>query len=141
MLKKCNRCKEEKSLECFSKNSTRKDGLCNFCKECSNKYKKKHYAQNRSDYIAKAKANRDKVVEWFREYKSQLACEICGENHPATLDFHHLDSEEKDRGLAELARTSSKQRVLEEMKKCVVWCSNCHRKHHWNEHEETLQEC
>lgn len=141
MLKKCNRCNEEKSLECFSKNSTRKDGLCNFCKECSNTYKKKHYAQNRSDYIAKAKANRDKVVVWFREYKSQLACEICGENHPATLDFHHLDSEEKDRGLAELVRTSSKQRVLEEMKKCVVWCSNCHRKHHWNENVETLQEC
>ena len=30
-----------------------------------------------------------------RQYKSKLVCVECGENHPACLQFHHLDKEDK----------------------------------------------
>ena len=35
-----------------------------------------------------------KIKEWFEKYKSKLSCSICGENHPATIDFHHKGDKE-----------------------------------------------
>jgi len=131
--KKCSFCKKEKSLDCFSKASSKKDGLNTICKECSNAYHKLHYLKNKKDYISKAKAHRKKVVLWLKDYKAQLGCEICGENHPATLDFHHTNADEKEFNISQMVRRFSKERVLIEIAKCCVWCSNCHRKHHWEE--------
>ena len=37
-IKVCNTCKEEKTLECFSKNRVTKDGYAGWCKECKGKY-------------------------------------------------------------------------------------------------------
>jgi hypothetical protein len=57
----------------------------------------------------------------------------CGESHPATLDFHHRDPNEKDFLLSSAARNGwGKERILREIEKCDVICSNCHRKEHWN---------
>jgi len=64
--------------------------------------------------------------------KSELKCEICGESHPACLDFHHKDSSQK---LYELSRLCSRgvsiQSIKNEIEKCSVLCANCHRKLHW----------
>ena len=37
-IKVCNTCKEEKTLDCFSKNRVTKDGYAGWCKECKGKY-------------------------------------------------------------------------------------------------------
>ena len=68
---------------------------------------------------------------WWKEYKTTLKCEQCGESHPACLDFHHLSKETKVSTLNRLARNKGKEAVLAELAKCIVLCANCHRKLHW----------
>lgn len=64
------------------------------------------------------------------DYKSKHPCP-CGENHPACLDLHH-NSEEKDLCVSDAIKHGwSFDRIKTEMDKCVVLCSNCHRKIHW----------
>ena len=47
VLKKCNKCKEEKNIEYFHNNKTRKDGKDTWCISCSNEYNIKYYAENK----------------------------------------------------------------------------------------------
>lgn len=73
---------------------------------------------------------------WISQYlineKAARGCSRCGESHPATLDFHHIDPSKKSFGLS-VARcyTSSLDKIKVEIAKCEVLCSNCHRKEHW----------
>lgn len=68
--------------------------------------------------------------EWF-DFKSQLVCTNCGENHIACLEFHHVDPSIKEESISRLVYT--RKRLQEELEKCIVLCSNCHRKLHYNE--------
>ena len=70
----------------------------------------------------------------FMAWKATLSCSVCGENHPATLDFHHHTPHPdnlKINHLMKSKRFSFARKEIEE--KCTVLCSNCHRKHHWEE--------
>ena len=59
-------------------------------------------------------------------------CNICGYNrYSGALEFHHLDMNKKDLGLS--ARDCGNfEKVLEESKKCILLCSNCHKEVHAN---------
>ena len=106
-------------------------------KEYHRKYHKETwYPNHKLDRIERSKQKRRELVEWYREYKKTLRCADCGQDHPATLEFHHLDPTKKDALVSRLiATTSSLRRLQEEMAKCVVLCANCHRIRHWNERE------
>ena len=59
-------------------------------------------------------------------------CEICGyDKNIAALDFHHINPEEKDFQLdsRHLSNTST-IKIMEELDKCILVCSNCHREIH-----------
>lgn len=61
-------------------------------------------------------------------------CINCGEKHPGCLDWHHIDQNDKDKPVSRIYSMGMKKALdfLEsECKKCVVLCSNCHRKLHW----------
>lgn len=81
------------------------------------------------------KQRRYKLKKWFREeYLSTQRCQKCGENHPATIDFHHINQNEKEYGIARLLHdTKSKNMLLKELAKCIALCANCHRKLHYEE--------
>lgn len=95
--------------------------------------KHRHYLANKDKYIQRQRDSRHLKRQWLEEYKKSLACETCGENHPAVLDFHHNDNTAKDRGVADAIRFWSLKHVMEEIQKCQVLCSNCHRKLHWDQ--------
>jgi 5-methylcytosine-specific restriction endonuclease McrA len=68
--------------------------------------------------------------------KSKLAkikvsngCEECGyDNHPDALDFHHINKEEKNFNVASFTKRNIPfEDVEEEIEKCKILCSNCHR--------------
>ena len=103
------------------------------CRKCQKEYRKKHYETNLKKYKDKASEYRKKTIEAFEDFKSGLCCQQCGENRHWVLDFHHLDSSTKDKDLSLLIRSGSKKRVEEELKKCIVLCSNCHRDLHYIE--------
>jgi hypothetical protein len=93
-------------------------------------YMREWREQNRTKSQEHARRQRAKKDGWFRSLKASLKCERCGENHPACLEFHHRDQAKKDCEVSKMVRTSSIERILEEIAKCDVLCSNCHRKLH-----------
>jgi hypothetical protein len=85
---------------------------------------------------------RQKYNEWclrrdaeWREYISKQRCATCGENHPATLDHHHLDPTQK-RFTVGAYRSRPWPTLLKEIAKCVVLCANCHRKLEYDKRQE-----
>lgn len=56
-------------------------------------------------------------------------CSICGYNKClAALDFHHINPNEKEFIIT--GRIRSWNKIENELKKCVLVCSNCHREIH-----------
>ena len=99
----------------------------------SREYGRWYYRHNVEKEKARLAANKLKTRQWFAEYKSALQCQVCGEAHPAALDFHHRDSNEKDISVAQAIHNGwGSKRVLQELEKCDVLCANCHRRLHQN---------
>lgn len=93
------------------------------------RYREKHPDQ----YKKWSRTKLENRAKRFLDYKSTLKCLTCGENDPICLDFHHEGNEKAEGGVARLATHSSWNKVMEEVNKCVVLCSNCHRKKHRDE--------
>ncbi len=94
---------------------------------------KKRAKTRRANQKAKQK-NRDYVLA----YKLAHPC-ACGEAHPACLDFHHRDRTQKRDGISKAITSGwSLKRLIEEIAKCDLICSNCHRKLHWAEEQEKI---
>jgi hypothetical protein len=107
------------------------------------KTKEKRNALNRASYARnkdkRQKINREKKAsakEKWRQYKSTLSCVQCGQNHPATLDFHHIEKHPSNLKVNKLVTNHAFKKAIEEIKKCLVLCANCHRIHHHNERLE-----
>lgn len=129
-IKSCRTCKQEKLSSEFRKDVSQKDGRRTECKVCSREYGRTKYTLQ---YGEKARArNRIRytnISERIREYKVSRGCILCGEREAVCLEFHHLDSEDKEYNLSGSA-TRAWDSVLAEIQKCVVLCSNCHKKVH-----------
>lgn len=132
--KKCCKCKIDKDLKHFSINKSKKDGFNPSCRDCHNKYTKQHYLNNKEYYKKKAKQSSKEnngLKDWYFGLKKTLKCEKCEENHPACLDFHHIDNNSKLMTVAQMYQLNfTKEKIIEEIDKCTVLCSNCHRKLH-----------
>ena len=130
--KKCYMCKHRLPLSNFAKHPSRKDGLQSQCKECQREYRRQHYLSNRQKYIDKAKRISQEFAQWYKKYKTQFQCVECGENHPACIQFHHAN-DDKLMDVSRLVSKGNKQKVIDEIAKCVPLCANCHFKLHWND--------
>jgi hypothetical protein len=95
---------------------------------------RKWYASHKHEQSVRVMDDRKKTRNLVDNIKGKSRCIECGESHPACLDFHHRDSSTK---LFDLSRRSingvGRKRILEEIEKCDVLCSNCHRKKHWEQ--------
>ena len=101
-------------------------------KAYSKKWNQEFYKNNKASEYARIRARRLEVRAWLTEYKSQLACSMCGEKHPACLDFHHKNGAGKEFSMGNIKGWGyGKERILREIKKCMVICANCHRKVHF----------
>ena len=100
-------------------------------------YSKKWYDNNKSKQLELNKKNRAEGRRLFREFKARLSCIKCGEDHPATLDFHHHTPNPANRKISSLISGGQYTKAIQEIQeKCVVLCSNCHRKHHYEENKK-----
>jgi len=133
----CSKCKLPKELEEFNKNKRKKDGLTSWCKKCTSEISKTYYLNNTEKVLKSMKKSKEKINAWFIEFKQTLSCEKCGENHHSTLDFHHKDPKIKEFSISVMIRKNKcEQDIREELEKCIVLCSNCHRIFHYLEREE-----
>lgn len=118
-LKKCKTCEEVKSTTLFYKQSQRGNNLVweyydSICKVC-----RLDYSYNRRKLLKKQCV----------EYKGSC-CLDCGikDDILDIYDFHHLDPLEKDFDISGISKSFEK--IKSELDKCVLLCSNCHRKRH-----------
>lgn len=116
-----------------------KENICQYCskelinnqsKFCSLEHKQLYYVSN--DYYekrySKGKHERNKLLEQLGN-----KCSICGYNkNSAALVFHHTNPKEKDFCISIKNCIFKKEDELQqEIKKCVLLCSNCHAELHY----------
>lgn len=88
---------------------------------------KTHYQANKAYYYERNKVRRSEMVAKLNELKSTLSCLDCGNNNPVVLDFDHVE-DNKLANVSNMVRNLyAWQKVLDEIAKCEVVCSNCHR--------------
>ena len=100
----------------------------------------KRYKDKDKNYSEK-KTNSQNVIEWRRRVKIKLVeykggeCEKCGYNKCIiSLEFHHLNPEEKDFTIS--GKTNSFDKLKNEVDKCILVCRNCHGEIHYKIEEE-----
>jgi hypothetical protein len=99
--------------------------------EYNKKYRKEYYAKNKERVTKRVYARKRQKIQDYRDYKASLECERCGySEHPDALDFHHVVKHPDNERVNVLIRNGYFNRANNEMNKCVVLCSNCHRRHH-----------
>lgn len=88
--------------------------------------RRKHYENNKEQYKRRNTEARSERLDILRTAKS-VPCADCGISYPPyVMDFDHRDPKTKVKGVRVLASFST-PRLIEEMSKCDVVCSNCHR--------------
>lgn len=93
----------------------------------ANKLKQRNWVKK---YPEKAAAKRKREFEAIQLLisKYKTACSRCGFNDIRALEFHHLDRKKKSFTIgANGVRAYSEDKVIKEIMKCIVLCSNCHR--------------
>lgn len=92
----------------------------------------KHYEENKDKFRERRWNRRSIVRRTILEAKAGKSCVRCGEAHPACLDFHHVDPSTKTVNFDKMRRDMfPREKVLEELAKCIILCANCHRKEHY----------
>lgn len=127
VLRKCKQCglealtKEE--LKLFVKDEAYKHGRTLECKKCGNKRK------------IKERQIRQEQKQMIALQSLGAECVGCGlkatKNNMVVFDFHHIDKTTKEGSIADmLAEGRPLEVLMEEVSKCALLCSNCHRLHH-----------
>jgi len=143
----CSICKIDKPMSEFYKSKRSVNGLDTQCKPCKrlrvkeslakNGRGKRLYKENRAAISAKRKA-------YKRNLKTKLIsmlggccahCSLAPSNEwpLACFDFHHMDHSVKGAEIGKLLDRQTKEgleHTMNELKNCLVLCSNCHRREH-----------
>lgn len=91
------------------------------------------YPNNAAKHKAATTKSRHKAKAWFAELTKDDKCLRCCESHTACLDYHHVNEAQKLFNITRAVNDGVAQsKIVNEMKKCIVLCSNCHRKEHYN---------
>jgi hypothetical protein len=133
-MKLCPKCNTSKDTECFNKARKYKDGLQIYCKECTRSQSKSYYSRNKDKHCKEIGRRRKQYIKFIKSKLDEIrisGCCLCDEKEIICLDFHHKDPTRKEAEIATLSRRGwSWKRIKNEIDKCVVVCSNCHRKIH-----------
>ncbi len=119
--KYCHRCKETKPLSDFY---TRRKGTepSVYCKSCSSLQTKERQWEVKRSAV---------------EYKGGK-CVVCDyDAYIGALEFHHIDPKEKDYTIAH-KKLYSFEKIKNELDKCILLCSNCHREVHAGLHDDII---
>lgn len=106
--------------------------MSNTSSEKRRAYKRAYYQLHRDKKIRKVRERKLQLIQWYNNYKSSCKCFFCGQSFPQCLDFHHLDPSTKTYTVGEMARNGcSIKKIQTEIDKCIVVCSNDHRRLHY----------
>jgi hypothetical protein len=127
--KYCPACEQLLDIATFTKKG-------NACGPCANKRAKDWRLVHRQDPEFVKKFNK-RVTDKNKTRKLEAiefmggACQDCGGKFPPSVyDFHHVNMETKDKNPSYVLK-GGLEKAKEELAKCVLLCSNCHRIRHF----------
>lgn len=110
----CVKCGENKTIDDFYKRRGN-SGTSAYCIECTKTQSKERHNQFKKELV---------------NYKGG-ACQNCGYNkYYGALEFHHINPNEKDFSFGKVKICTLNDEIKNELDKCVLLCSNCHREIH-----------
>ena len=122
-VKICSICGLEKSVNEFYSRSHRHNKPYDRCKKCFTNYCSERWIEKKIEAI---------------KYKGS-SCLDCGIKFPeepyVIFDFHHRIPNEKEFVWAKM-KLKSEDKIKNELDKCDLLCSNCHRKRHHKKKEK-----
>lgn len=129
---RCSSCQIDKPAIAFSFSDRGRGTLNFYCRACQAAYRRTHYLANKPDYVRRAaievrrrrNENRREVVRYLKTHP----CIDCGRTEPVALEFDHRVPELKINDVSTMMMSKRWPRVLAEIEKCDVRCSNCHRR-------------
>jgi len=114
-IRTCRRCKADLSADDFHTNNRNRGYKNSYCKDCQ---------------TARIRRGRQQFKDECIAYKGGR-CESCGYDRCRdALDFHHRDPSAKEFKLSKHPRKVLDQTLKDELDKCSLLCSNCHREEH-----------
>lgn len=131
----CAKCKQYKPIESFLRRRRRKRKKYVFCEDCRSSSSQAYHEQLRE--------RRLEIKCYIYKYLLTHSC-ACGESAPEALEFDHRRDKLFD--ISHAAKLGyGIPAVQKEIEKCVVMCSNCHRKktaqeQHWYASVKALTE-
>jgi hypothetical protein len=132
MSRKCSKCLRIRDDDAFNW-KYKYTQLQYHCKECSRKYVKNHYKNNLKYYLDKARKRnlmvKKRAYAYLGPYLLSHPCVDCGERDILVLEFDHGDRSMKEGEIRHIIQNGATlEKVIEEVKKCDIRCSNCHRR-------------
>lgn len=118
-LKECGVCKTVKKLDSYWKRPSGHGHKAydNLCVDCRKQSKKDWHAKRNLD-----------VRNFLFTYRVENGCVDCGQSDPRVLEFDHLRDKKFNLGQAHMVKGITLKEVKAEVRKCVVRCSNCHKR-------------
>lgn len=128
MKKRCGRCHKILASSKF-RISRRDKSYQSYCILCDKAYHKEHNKRQRAGQIRRRKEKLLLKTAYILQYLKIHPCIDCGELDPLVLEFDHLNPSDKRANIALLITSGNGiAQLLAEITKCVVRCSNCHRR-------------
>ena len=101
-------------------------------KEYMKEYNKQYYLANKERLRDISRRNYKRNKDFINKIKER-GCQICGfRKYTDAICLHHKNPNEKEREIKDsLLQTSKKIKLIKEINKCILLCSNCHRHYHY----------
>jgi hypothetical protein len=126
MIKFCPSCKQNKPINEFAINRSKKDGLQISCKECQRLRDKVYYQNTKQQHETANRRLRLRNQQAVYEYLKTHPCVDCLISDPRILTFDHVRGEKLGNVSDMIKRPCSLETIFEEIAKCEVRCFNCH---------------
>ena len=134
-MKICSNCHRAKELsDYYLRHRGKRAGeYYSHCKECQRIRGRAYYHNNHAIQLSRAVARNRNNRRLQRDFVSSLKnrpCADCGKKFPpCVMDFDHRDKNLKTGNIGSFVSQAyfKKEKLLEEINKCDLVCSNCHR--------------
>lgn len=120
--------------------------ICNKCKKEKDNSKRRYCIICTKELWKKSNQNKiQKIKDLISNFRIKLGnkCQKCNEGRSHILDFHHIDPSKKEFDIPTMLRyygfgNKNIKLIEEEVNKCILLCSNCHRDFHYLEYNNNI---
>ena len=132
MVKYCTKCKLDKDISEFAKNSSKKDGLQAQCRLCKKTTDSVRYARRSTYHKSVVKRNKESLANKRRSRLKAIlqksCCMDCKNSDWRVLEFDHVTPSNKLGSISEMLCSGlAWGKIISEIEKCEIVCANCHR--------------